>query len=189
MSAIKFGCKHLKINSYQEILDVLPTLQANAGIEFKTLIIDSLTYMGKLCLRAILKNAMREIPRFEEYNLNYARTSMLINNLSELKCHIVFTAIDKMDKDEMTGKIFGGPELVGKLGKELPQAVDIAARLFTSTGYDAQSKLVVNYKFRTVPDDVWFAKDRTQLLPKEGSADFDTFIKPLFTAEELNKGE
>lgn len=190
LSATKFGVKHIKIGSYSEILNLLPTLKANAGTEFKTIIVDSITYLGKLVMRHILQSAQRELPRFEEWGLNYTRTAMLINNISEMNCHVVFTAIDKTDKDEVTGKIMGGPELPGKLSKELPQAVDVCARLLTSTGYDAQGKLQVNYKFRTVPDDIYFAKDRTQLLPKEGPSDFNTFIKPLFDDSEFtNKGE
>lgn len=187
LSATKFGVKHLKVNSYSEILNLLPTLKANAGVEFKTIVVDSITYLGKLVLRHILQSVQREIPRFEEWNLNYTRTAMLINNLSELNCHVVFTAIDKVDKDEVTGKMMGGPELPGKLSKELPQAVDICTRLLTTTGYDNQGKLQVKYKFRTVPDDIYFAKDRTQLLPKEGESDFATFVKPLFQDSEFQK--
>ena len=189
MSAMKFGVKQLKVNTYQEVMNLIPTLKANAGVEFKTLVIDSVTYLGKLVMKNILTNASREIPRFEEWGLNYARTANLINVFSEMNCHIVFTAIDSKNKDEMTGKITGGPDLPGKLSGELPQAVDICARLFTTTGYDNQGKLTTTYKFRTVPDDTYFAKDRTQLLPKEGLSDFITFIKPLFAEGEFNKGE
>lgn len=184
ISAQQFGVKQMKVSSYQEMMDLLPTLKANAGVEFKTIIIDSITYFGKLCMQNILANVGRELPRFEEWGLNYTRTARFINNISELKCHVIFTAIDKMDKDEVTGKMMGGPMLPGQLAKELPQAVDICARLFTSTGYDASGKLNVNYKFRTVPDDLYFAKDRTQILPKEGISSFEVF-KPLFSNDDL----
>lgn len=185
ISALKFGIKHVKVNSYQEVLDLLEILQKTAGTEFKTLVVDSISYMGKLCLAAILKNAFKEIPKFEEWGLNYVRMARLINNLSELKCHIIFNAIDKIDKDEVTGKMLGGPMLPGQLAKELPQAVDVCARLFTSTAYDNSGKLKTKYMFRTVPDDLYFAKDRTQLLAAEGPAEFASF-KCLFREDELN---
>lgn len=189
-SATNFGVKQMKVTNYNEIINLLPTLKQYAGTEFKTLVVDSVTYLGKLVMANILQAANREIPRFEEWGLNYTRTARLINNFSELPCHIVFTAIDKMDKDEVTGKISFGPSLPGQLQKELPQAVDICMRLFTTTGYDQQGKLKVTYKYRTVPDDTWIGKDRTQLLPAEGIVPetdaLNTLLKPLFLPEELN---
>jgi len=184
-SAIEFGIQQMKISSYQQLLDLMPTLKAAAGVHFQTLIIDSLSYLGKTIMAAVLLSAGREIPRFEEYNLNYARTAKIINNFAELKCHLVFTAVDKFDKDEVTGKIMGGPDLVGKLRTELPQACDLVARLFTQTGYDAQGKLQVQYKFRSVPDDMYVGKDRTRLIAKEGITSIEAF-NVLFKPEELN---
>lgn len=184
-SAIEFGVKQMKIDSYDQVKNLIPTLKAGAGTHFKTLIIDSLSYLGKTVMRQVLLSSGREIPRFEEYNLNYARTAMLINNFAELKCHLVFTAVDKFDKDEVTGKIMGGPELVGKLQKELPQACDVVARLFTSTAYDSNGKLQVKYQYRTVPDDMYVGKDRTQLMAKEGSTDINAF-NVLFREDEIN---
>jgi hypothetical protein len=169
-------------------METIPILQAHAGKEFKTLIVDSVTYMGKLSLAHILKSVGREVPRFDEFNLNYQRVAKLINTISELNCHIVFTAIDKMDKDETTGKMWGGPDLVGKLAKELPQAVDVCCRLFTVTGYTSSGKLETKYKFRSVPDDTWNAKERAEvgknILPPEGESSFEAF-KPFFRPEEL----
>ena len=182
------GVKQMKISSYEQLLSLMPILQEQAGKEFKTLVIDSVTYMGKLSLAHILKSAGREMPRFDEFNLNYQRVTRLINNLSELNCHIVFTAIDKMDKDETTGKMWGGPDLVGKLAKELPQAVDVVCRLFTSSGYNSTGKMEVKYKFKSVADDTWNAKERAEpgknILPPEGETNFEAF-KPFFKSNEL----
>lgn len=178
------GIKQMKVSNYEQLIATLPTLQACAGTDFKTLIVDSITYMGKLTMASILRTVGREIPRFEEFNLNYARVARMINNFSDLKCHIVFTAIDSTNKDETTGKIFGGPDLVGKLSKELPQAVDVVCRLFVQTGYNAQGKLETKYRFRSVPDDTYIAKDRWTILPSEGESKFDVF-KPFFRADEL----
>lgn len=189
MSAIKFGVKHLKVTNYQEMMNVLPTLKANAGVEFKTIIVDSITFFGKLCLKNILERVGREKPQFDEWGLNYARVANFINNICEMKCHVVFTAIDKLNKDEVTGKIMGEPMLPGQLAKELPQSVDVCARLFTVTGYDNSGKLKVTYKYRTVPDDLYFAKDRSQLLKAEGelqSQGLPEDWKSLFKPEEFN---
>ena len=173
------GVKQLKVANYQQVIDLIPILQQQAGKEFKTIVIDSMTYLGKICMAHILKSAGREMPRFDEFNLNAQRVARLINTISELNCHVIFTAIDKVDKDEVTGKMFGGPDLVGKLAKELPQAVDVCCRLFTTSGYNSSGKLQVSYRFRSIPDDMWLAKDRHSLLPAEGDSSFETF-KPFF---------
>jgi hypothetical protein len=178
------GVKQMKVSNYEQLMSLIPTLQQYAGTEFKTLVVDSVTYMGKLSMAHILKSVGREMPRFDEFNLNYQRVARLINNLSELNCHIIFTAIDKIDKNEVTGQMFGGPDLVGKLSKELPQAVDVVCRLFTTTGYDTSGKLKVSYKLKTVPDDIFIAKDRLSLLPAECASDFAPF-KPFFKDDEL----
>lgn len=183
------GVKFLKIDSWTKAQTILPILEQQAGKEFKTLIVDSITYLGRLCMDVILQSKGKEIPTFDEYKLNYARMCHFINKLSDLKCHIVFNALDQTTKDEKTGKVTGGPSLPGKLTDELPQAVSICARLFAETSYDAQGKLTVTYKYRVVPDSTYYAKDRLELIPKEGiitgEKALEVFIKPLFKSEEF----
>lgn len=183
-ASAKDGVKQMKVANYDQLMSVFPTLQQYAGTEFNTLVVDSITYLGKLTMAHILKSVGREIPRFDEFNLNYARVARVINMFSDLRCHIIFTAIDKIDKDEVTGKMYGGPDLVGKLSKELPQAVDTCCRLFVTTGYNNQGKLETKYRFRSVPDDMYIAKDRHSILPSEADSNFEVF-KPFFMKEEL----
>lgn len=187
-SAKQFNVRHVKINSYAQLIGLLPRLAKDAGKEFDTLILDSITYMAQLTMQAILQTVNREIPRFEEWNLNATRTRKVIRLLSDLPCHTCFTAIDNISKDETTGKMYGGPSLPGKLATELPQACDSVLRLYTAASRDAKGKLQTKYLFRAVPDDVWFAKDRTGLLPSEGASSFDV-LKPLFTQDEVTTTE
>lgn len=173
--------KHIKITSYSQLMDLIPTLTAEADKgSFKTIVLDSISYLSSTILRDILKQSGREIPRFEEWNLNATRMRTLINSITSINSHIVFTAVEQKDKDEITGKISGEPKLPGQLATELPQACDITVRLYTTTSRNASTgKLQVNYKFRSVPDEMWFAKDRTNTLPPEGDTDYKYF-KPLF---------
>lgn len=177
LSAASFNIKHMKVDSYEQILSILPTLKAQAGKEFQTVVVDSISYLSQIIMRSILKTSGRELPRFEEWNLSATRLRMLINHFCDVQAHIVFTAVDNMDKDEITGKVFGGPSLPGKLQKELPQACDATLRLFTSTGYGTDGKLKVKYMMRSVPDDIWFAKDRTGLIPPE--TEVEVFIPKI----------
>ena len=178
------GIQQIKIFDYQQIMDLMPQLQESAGIDFYTLIVDSATYLGRITMQHILTSVGREVPRFDEFNLNFARMSMLIQSFADLPCHVIFTAIDKYDKDEVTGKLLGGPDLVGQLRRAMPQAVDVCCRLFTNTAYGSNGKLSTQYKFRSVPDDLFFCKDRFSVLPSEGESEFEVFA-PLFSEKEL----
>lgn len=192
LSALRNNPKHLKIESYDQVLKLLPLLKKAAWKEFDTLVIDSISYMGRLVMASILKAVGREIPRFEEWNLNAERMRKLINSFAEIGTHVVFTAVDSMTKDEVTGKIYGGPDLPGKLSKELPQACDIVLRLFVSSSYDSSMKKQTVYKYTTTPDDVWFARDRTGLLPAEGILSKDDPFKDfriLFQEKFVEKEE
>jgi len=183
LSAAEFRVKHIKISSYRQLMDLLPKLKPLAGKDFKTIVLDSATYLAQQCMNGILKQIGREIPRFEEWNLNASRLRQAIIQLTDMQCHVIITAVERYQRDEVTGKISGGPHLPGQLSTEISQACDVVARLFTSTGYGSDGKLQVRYRFRTVPDDTFYAKDRTNLLPREGESSFDIF-KPLFKGKE-----
>lgn len=194
LTALKYNPKHLKINDYRHLNEVFPKVKEGAGKEFSVICVDSISYLNRLVMQSILQTVGREIPRFEEWNLAAERTRNIVKQFTELNCHVIFTATQDTMKDEVTGKLQGGPNLPGKLAIELPQACDIVLRLFTTTGYNTQMKMEVTYKAQSVPDNTWFARDRTGTLapefllgsnPDKGIKGFDSF-KHLFK-NELNK--
>jgi hypothetical protein len=168
LSTVKFHPKHLKVSNYYDLINLMPKLKDWAGKEFKTLIIDSTTYLSRTVMDLVLKTVNREIPRFEEWNLMVTRMRTLINNFAEMNCDVIFTATEDMDKDKLTQKIYGGPNLPGQLATELPQACDVVLRLFAVSSYNSKMQREVHYKFQSVPDEIWFARDRTGTLPSEG---------------------
>lgn len=177
LTAKKFKPKFVKIESWEQLQTLLPTLKKYAGKEFKTVVVDSISYLQRTLMQSILNRIGKEIPRFEEWNLNAERLRRFINQIAEFPCHVVFTAVEDYTKDEVTGKLYGGPNLPGKLAKELPQACDIVLRLFATSEYGQDMKRKVVYKFQSVPDDMWFARDRTQTLPPEGIVEFNNGFK------------
>lgn len=178
LSAKGFAQKVRKINSYnqaKEIIEMLPPYIESGEIE--TVIIDSLSYLQNRVMESILAFVGREIPRFEEWNLNAARMRKFINQVADLPCNIVFTATESTTKDEVTGKITGAPNLPGKLAVELPQACDIVLRLYCRSDFDEKMKRRTIYRFQASPDEQFFARDRTRTFPADGIIPFGEGFK------------
>ncbi len=180
ISARKFRPKVKIIRSYQEIFDFSLTCQKYIGKEIKALAIDSLSYLQRIIMADILTKSLREVPRVDEWGLCAQRMRKLIVKLSEYNCVTIFTCTEQIVKDEISGKLIGGPNLPGKLAQELPQACDIVLRLSATTSLSEEGVKVV-YKFQSTPDDIWYAKDRLNILPPMAEVDikhFEPFFKP-----------
>ncbi len=192
LSGAKYGPKYVLIQTYQQYLAILPQLKQDAGKEFDTLVVDSLTYFQRITMYDILSRSGKELPRFEDWGLCQERLRNLLMVLSALPCNFVVTAVENIDKDELTGRIMGTPSVPGKLARELPQAVDACLHLFVSSGYDTQGKRKVAYKMSSAPDDIWQAKDRTETLAPELPTEFASlahlFVKDL-TTTSATEGE
>lgn len=173
MSAVKFKPKFLRIESYIQFLNLIPALREQAGKEFKTVVMDSMSYFQRLVMKPIIEAVGREKPRFDEWSLCIERMRSTINVVADINANIVFTATTNLSKDEVTGQIFGGPDLPGKLQKELPQACDVVLRLFAQSGYSTTGQRTVRYKYISVPDGVFPARDRTRVFPTEGDISED----------------
>lgn len=178
-TALPYNPKMIKINSYQEIQNLLPVLKENAGVAYKALGIDSVSFLQKMVMDNILVMVGREIPRFDEWNLNAERMRKLLARICEIPVPIIFTALPGTVKDEVTGKITGGPDLPGKLAGELARYCGVVARLFVRSSYDKNGKLIPQYRYTVVGDDTWYAKDRTGLVNPEGETSFEAF-KAIF---------
>lgn len=172
-----------KITSYDYLMDdIFPLLVRDAGKRFGVVVVDSASYMSRMVMSHILSKINKEIPRFDEWNLLAERMRKICASFTELPCHIVFTAVDIIQKDEITGGLYGGPDLPGKLAKELPQHCDVVARMEV----DSELKIVGGkpvrkgvYTYTVVGDSTYMAKDRTDLLEPSGTSDFENF-KVLF---------
>jgi hypothetical protein len=186
-TALKYNPKLIKINSYTQIQNLIEGLKENAWKQFSVLAIDSVSFLQKMVMDNILMMVGREIPRFDEWNLNAERMRKLIARLCEVPVPIIFTALTGTVKDEVTGKITGGPDLPGKLAGELSRYCSVVARLKVNSSYDKNGVLTPSYRYTVVGDDTWYAKDRTGLVKPEGETGFDAF-KAIFEVQQEEKG-
>ena len=81
---------------------------------------------------------------------------LAIEQLRECKVNQIFTMQEKMDKDEVTGAIFGGPAIHGKLVQEMPTYFDVVVH----TTVDPAG----NFIAATKPKGKWPAKTRIGVL-------------------------
>jgi len=178
-TAKKYNPKVIKIESYAQMLNLIPVLKEKAGKEFKALAVDSVSFLQRVVISHILRMAGTEIPRFDEWNLNAERMRKILEQLCEVPCHVIFTALDGQVKDEVTGATTGGADLPGKLAGEFPRYCSTVARLTVNSSYDTKGKLTANYIYTCVGDSTWSAKDRTGLIPLSGPTTIESFM-PLF---------
>lgn len=77
---------------------------------------------------------------------------LILTSFREVPMTVVFTMHEVLDKDEVSGAIYGGPAIHGKLVTEIPKYFDIVARTFV----DMQGK----YSVTTKAANKWTAKTR-----------------------------
>jgi len=167
LSAREFSPKQVVIKSWDEYLAVLPKLQAGAGVDFNTLVLDSATAMQQFIMRDILSAAYREIPQYEDWNLNANRMRTLINTLSNLNCHLIMIATEQITQDGYSKEIKGLPNLPGKLAAELPPATDLCLHFSARSQFTADGKQETIFLMHSVPTSMWAGKDCSGFLPAE----------------------
>lgn len=67
---------------------------------------------------------------------------LAVESLRSCRVNQVFTMQEKLDKDELTGAVYGGPAIHGKMVQEMPAYFDIVVHTYTdlSGGYCATNK-------------------------------------------------
>lgn len=67
---------------------------------------------------------------------------LAVQQLRNCKVNQVFTMQEKLDKDELSGAVYGGPAIHGKMVQEMPTYFDIVVHTYTdlSGGYCATNK-------------------------------------------------
>lgn len=183
---IKPAPVQIRLNTWSDYLRILPQIEKDAGTVFTTLVLDPVNEFVRMILQNILSLSGRELARFEDWNLCMERLRSAIRKLSSFNCNFIMLCTEQMTKDETLGKLFGLPNVPGKLAQELPAAVDIVLHFFTKSGYGNDGKKKVTYLFQSQPDEIWTAKDRFNIFKPEEVVPFNGAInlfKPLLGKE------
>lgn len=134
------------------------------GIEtdqpFKTLVFDTYSEAQWLFQKEIRRTAnklgnglaYRKNMEIQEWGSLTDFNKLVLTSFREVPMTVVFTMHEVLDKDEVSGAIYGGPAIHGKLVTEIPKYFDIVARTFV----DLQGK----YSVTTKAANKWTAKTR-----------------------------
>jgi phage nucleotide-binding protein len=162
-----------EIDSWEDLLQCYQELLKPENKEkYKIVFIDSLTELNELCKEFIVKKERiakkidigklyDELMTQQDYQLLDSKMRKMIRSFRDLEYHIVFTASEATEKDELTGMIVSIPGINGKLAKELGGYFDEMFRLITKE--EEKGKPHARY-FLTGKTDRTKTKDRSGVL-------------------------
>lgn len=153
----------------------------------ETIIIDTLTSYWPLVMEGVMKLSSRDRPTLAEWGMVIERIRFvgvqLVRFALRRKKIVVMIAHEQMDKDELSGQIFGSLNCPGKsVGPELE---DMFSEMYRLTSGLTRDPKTGNEKrtttLWTAGSGVWKAKSRFGLPPKitvEGDVEYTTHILP-----------
>ena len=117
--------------------------QKTGSMQFKTLVLDSITTFSAATLAHIVKtnpgikrNETRQgaQPGLQDYGILRREFQRLIPGLLSLPCNVVMLAHLAVEKDEATGQIFRHAMMDGSFARELPIYFKEVYRMYTKDG-------------------------------------------------------
>lgn len=176
------GVQYVKINSLQDMRDVLKALRENSikdangkPIEYESIVIDSLTEVQNVVIQNITGGRQ---PSQNEWGKFSDAMAEILKGFTKLPKHVIFTCLEseKAAEDD-DGREFTRfqPELFGKLAEKAQAMMDFVGRYYMKT-------TVVNDKptqVRTLTFTInakWKAKDRSGKLPQFADPDFSKLM-------------
>lgn len=117
------------ILEFSKIIAEVAKQEKEGKLEFKTLVLDSLTTFSSLVLKHIVatnpgikRTASKQgvQPGLQDYGILRREFERLITGLLGLNCNVVMLGHIDTSKDELTGEIVRGPLLDGSFAKSLP---------------------------------------------------------------------
>ena len=152
-------------SQYVEVQRAVEWLEKDT--EHDTVVVDSLTELGRLVQTQSITTGARSHPELtnqQDFYLTVERMRNLIRRIRLLIQKgktVIFTCAETVDKDAVTGRMIGGPDLPGnKLGAELCYLVDELYRMVAGSGTELGQRFIV-----TQPDTMYVAKSRVPSAP------------------------
>ena len=135
----KEGIDVATVQGLETYRDALVYLQANPGL-YATVVIDSLSETSAAVLKEIMQHVKKDdvtrdefAPQFGEWGRLTGIMREIVRAFRDLPMHVVITALQREDKDELTGKTKVRPRLSPTLADELPAFMDAVLYYYTAT--------------------------------------------------------
>ena len=126
----------------------------------------------------------RFLPQVQDWGLAHERMRQFVKRLRDLPCHVVCTALQQIEKDEVTGSVIGGINLPGKMSGEIPPLFNLVTRMVIEPKANAKP----SYYMSVIPTTLFPAGDKTGALAYKEVPDFRIFW-PKIQAATTNKEE
>jgi phage nucleotide-binding protein len=123
----------VRVTEWNEFDELYAALSAGDH-GYQTIILDSLTEIQELCMRAIMATMKADPDNFErdpdvpgmyEWNKSEKKVKAFIRAFRDLPYNVIFTALMKEDKDPKTGMQMKLPDLPGKLAHRVAPLFDV----------------------------------------------------------------
>lgn len=124
---------------------------------FETIIVESITHYMELVIDELTQGTKVQMDQ-GKYGILAGHMRNIHTRLSQMQCHIVYIALDKVD--EKSGK--GEPYLPGKTGDLLPSACEVFAHLVRKNNGKNNPD---TFELHTKEHAIWQARSRLQRLP------------------------
>jgi len=135
----KSGIDIARVAGLATYREALIFLEANPG-KYASVVIDSFSETQAAVLKDIMNNVRRDDPSRDEFMPQFGEWGRLTGIMREiarayrdLPANVVITALQREDKDDMTGKVKIRPRLSPTLADELPAFMDAVGYLYTAT--------------------------------------------------------
>lgn len=157
----------LKKSAWMRLQEVYEDLRREN--KYKTIVVDSLTEAYKVSMYSVMAGTVRkdperdlDIPAQRDWGKSSEQIRRMVRAFRDLDCHVIFTALENQNKDQMTGKVTITPSLPGKLAFEIPAFLDIVLYLYTKV----EGELKEVHRFILSDNtEKHIAKDRSGRLP------------------------
>ncbi len=128
-----------RVTGLETYREALVYLHANPGL-YKTVVLDSFTETQAAVLKEIMRavhaaDASRDefAPQFGEWGRLVGVMREIARGFRDLPMHVVITALQREDKDDMTGQVKVRPRLSPALADELPGYMDVVGYMYAAT--------------------------------------------------------
>lgn len=132
----KEGIDVVTVQNLETYREALKFLEANPGL-YKTVVLDSLTEASASLLKEIMRAAVAKKPERDEFKPEFGEWLKLTNvirgivrSYRDLPIHLVLTALEREDTDEMTGRVKVRPRLSPTVADEMPQYLDVVGYMY-----------------------------------------------------------
>lgn len=147
--------------------------------EYKGIIIDSTTTIGDACMNYVLlqNNRYNSIPTLPERNAALETMKALLSKAQNSQKHLIVIAHERIDKDEVTGKIWCRPAVAGQYSSAMPVYFDEVYH-----GQPRRTAKGIEYRFDTRSDSMYPCKSRLDTIVPIGESiepDFSLIMKKV----------